>query len=207
MQEGSNQLAVTPLVPHGFSNIVVSLVEESRPLVFEVRTNSRNTHYRRDFTVQGMGPNAEHSATEPSAEEPRIRVFDNIMMAFAIGTDIPGNAVRLRTDNSAVRAWRYDGAVYLQSRETVISPPASQILTAAGQIRAYRIRPTGVALISVGGIVSKVRISQCAAATRTTQARALTRTQPTLAAVTVPAPGVSNARSREASCRSATWRS
>jgi intracellular multiplication protein IcmK len=58
MQEGSNQLAVTPLVPHGFSNIIVSLVGESRPLVFEVRPNAPNTHYRRDFTVHRRGPNA-----------------------------------------------------------------------------------------------------------------------------------------------------
>jgi intracellular multiplication protein IcmK len=160
MQEGSNQLAVTPLVPHGFSNIVVSLVGESRPLVFEVRTNGLNTHYRRDFTVEGLGPNAERQPVEASAQEPRVRAADDVMMAFATGTDIPGNAVRLRTDNPAVRAWSYDGALYLQSRETVISPPAAQILTAAGQIKAYRIRPTAVALISVGGVVSKVRISQ-----------------------------------------------
>ena len=160
MQEGSNQLAVTPLVPHGFSNIIVSLVGESRPLIFDVRTNSLNTHYRRDFTVDGLGPNAERASPAPSAAEPRVRASNNIMMAFATGTDIPGNAQRLSTDNPAVRAWSFDGALYLQSRETVISPPASQILTAAGQIKAYRIRPTAVALISVNGVVSKVRISQ-----------------------------------------------
>lgn len=160
MQEGSNQLAVTPLIPHGFSNIIVSLVGESRPLVFEVRTNALNTHYRRDFTIEGTGPNAVTRPVVAAATEPRVRASNNLMMAFATGTDIPGNAVRLATDNPSVRAWRYDGAVYLQSLETVISPPASQILTAAGQITAYKIRPTAVALISVGGVVSKVRIAQ-----------------------------------------------
>lgn len=160
MQEGSNQLAVTPLVPHGFSNIIVSLVGESRPLVFDVRTNSLNTHYRRDVTVDGLGPNAEERPVSVSAREPRVRASNSIMMAFATGTDIPGTAVRLGTDNPAVRAWSYDGALYLQSRETVISPPATQILTAAGQIKAYKIRPTAIALISVNGVVSKVRIAQ-----------------------------------------------
>ncbi|WP_209000819.1 DotH/IcmK family type IV secretion protein [Labrenzia sp. DG1229] len=160
MQEGSNQLAVAPLVPHGFSNIVVSLVGESRPLVFDVRTNSLNTHYRRDFIVEGLGPNANPTPLDTSSREQRSRASDNVMMAFATGTDIPGEAKRLRTDNPAVRAWQYNGAIYLQSRETIISPPASQILTAAGQVKAYRIQPTGVALISVGGVVSKVRISR-----------------------------------------------
>ena len=160
MQEGSNQLAVTPLVPHGFSNIIVSLVGESRPLVFEVRTNSLNTHYRRDFTVQGRGPNSVSKPLETQQNDPVVRASNDVMMAFATGADIPGNAVRLRTDNPAVSAWRYDGAVYLQSADTVISPPASRILTGPGQVKAYRIRPTSVALISVNGRVSKVRISQ-----------------------------------------------
>lgn len=160
MQEGSNQLAVTPLVPHGFSNIVVSLVGESRPLVFEVRTNSLNTHYRRDFTVHGLGPNAASKPLQTRQSEPVARASDDVMMAFATGADIPGNAVRLSTDNGAVKAWSYDGAIYLQSVDAIISPPASRILTGPGQIKAYRIRPTSVALISSNGRVSKVRISQ-----------------------------------------------
>lgn len=160
MQEGSNQLAVTPLVPHGFSNIVVSLVGESRPLVFEVRTNSLNTHYRRDFTVHGRGPNSVSKPLETQQNEPVARASYDVMMAFATGADIPGNAVRLRTDNRAVKAWSYDGAIYLQSPDSIISPPASRILTGPGQVKAYRIRPTSVALISVNGRVYKVRISQ-----------------------------------------------
>lgn len=160
MQEGSNQLAVTPLVPHGFSNIIVSLVGESRPLVFEVRTNSLNTHYRRDFTVHGLGPNAASKPLQTQQSEPVARASNDVMMSFATGADIPGNAVRLNTDNRAVKAWSYDGAIYLQSAVAIISPPASKILTGPGQVKAYRIRPTSVALISTNGRVFKVRISQ-----------------------------------------------
>ena len=160
MQEGSNQLAVTPLVPHGFSNIVVSLVGESRPLVFDVRTNSLNTHYRRDFTVHGLGPNAASKPLQTRQSEPVARASNDVMMAFATGADIPGNAVRLSTDNRSVKAWSYDGAIYLQSADAIISPPASRILTGPGQVKAYRIRPTSVALISSNGRVLKVRISQ-----------------------------------------------
>lgn len=160
MQEGSNQLAVTPLVPHGFSNIVVSLVGESRPLVFDVRTNSLNTHYRRDFIVHGLGPNVASKPLQTRQSEPVARASNDVMMAFATGADIPGNAVRLSTDNPSVRAWSYDGAIYLQSADAIISPPASRILIGPGQVKAYRIRPTSVALISLNGRVSKVRISQ-----------------------------------------------
>ncbi|AGI74957.1 hypothetical protein OA238_160p1550 (plasmid) [Octadecabacter arcticus 238] len=160
MQERSNQLAVTPLVPHRFSNIVVSLVGESRPLVFEVRTNSLNTHYCRDFTVHGLGPNAVSKPLQTHQSEPVASASDDVMMAFATGADILGNAVRLSTDNVAVKARSYDGAIYLQSADAIISPPASCILTGPGQVKAYRIRPTSVALISSNGRVSKVGISQ-----------------------------------------------
>lgn len=160
MQEGSNQLAVTPLVPHGFSNIIVSLVGESRPLVFEVRTNALNTHYRRDFTVHGRGPNAASAPLQTGQSEPVARAADDVMMAFATGADIPAGAERLRTDNPNVKAWRYDGAIYLQSTAAVISPPASRISSGPGQVKAYRIRPASVALISTNGRVTKVRISQ-----------------------------------------------
>ncbi len=160
MQEGSNQLAVTPLVPHGFSNIVVSLVGEDRPLVFDVRTNSLNTHYRRDFIVDGLGPNAKRDPVGDPSAKSTTRASDNVMMAFATATDIPGDAVRLKTDDRAVQAWRYGGAIYLRSEHAIISPPAMKILTGAGQVKAYKIRPTSVALISVNGQVSKVRIEQ-----------------------------------------------
>jgi len=146
MQEGSNQLAVTPLVPHGFSNIIVSLVGESRPLVFEVRTNSQNTHYRRDFTVDALGPGAQsrplHATTTPVT-----RASGDIMMAFATGADIPGNAIRLKTDNRSVRAWKYRGAMYLQTQETIISPPASRI-TRSDRCSASTKRPAPVARTS-----------------------------------------------------------
>lgn len=160
MQEGSNQLAVTPLVPHGFSNIVVSLVGEDRPLVFDVRTNSLNTHYRRDFMIQGLGPNAKEDPIGDNTGKSVTRASDNIMMAFVTGADIPGNAVRLNTDDRTVRAWKYKDAIYLRSEHAIISPPASKILTGVGQVKAYKIRPTSVALISINGRVSKVRIEQ-----------------------------------------------
>lgn len=160
MQEGSNQLAVTPLVPHGFSNIVVSLVGEDRPLVFDVRTNSLNTHYRRDFTVNGLGPNAKQDPIGDTSTKTAARASDSIMMAFVTATDIPGTAIRLKTDDRAVRAWRYDGAIYLRSEHTIISPPAMKVLAGAGHVKAYKIRPTSVALLSINGRVSKVRIEQ-----------------------------------------------
>lgn len=70
MQDGSNQRAVTPLLPHGISNSTVSFVGESRPLVFEVRTNALNTDYRRDFTIHGRGSHAASVPLQTGQSEP-----------------------------------------------------------------------------------------------------------------------------------------
>ncbi len=53
LQEGSNQIAVTPLVTHGYSNLIISLVEEDRPIVINLETSDTKTHFRRDITVEG----------------------------------------------------------------------------------------------------------------------------------------------------------
>lgn len=39
MQEGSHELALSPLVTHGYSNLVVSLVDADQPIVLDVETN------------------------------------------------------------------------------------------------------------------------------------------------------------------------
>jgi intracellular multiplication protein IcmK len=155
LQEGSNQVAITPLVTHGYSNLIISLVGEDRPLVVDMETNEQMTHFRRDLVVNGLGPNAVVS-TGPA--EPPMRASDDVMMAFVQGADLPGNAVRLSTDNSAVSAWLYNGELYIRTENTLISPSWSASLTGPGSIHAYRLKPTPVALITRNGSVEKVRI-------------------------------------------------
>lgn len=119
LQEGSNQIAVTPLVTHGYSNLIISLVEEDRPIVINLETSDTKTHFRRDITVEGYGPNAAVSPTEVSVKEPPS---NGTMMAFAQGADLPRSAIKLRTSDSNVEAWLLDGAYYLRTSDTYTSP-------------------------------------------------------------------------------------
>ena len=89
MQEGSNQLAIAPLVTHGYSNLAVSLVEEDQPLVIDLQTDENRAHYRLDLSVNGLGPSAIIPTTAP--KQPKMDASDDLMMAFVQGVDIPKN--------------------------------------------------------------------------------------------------------------------
>ena len=157
LQEGSNQIAVTPLVTHGYSNLIISLVEEDRPIVINLETSDTKTHFRRDITVEGYGPNAAISPTEVSVKEPPS---NGTMMAFAQGAELPSAAVKLRTSDNNVEAWSLEGAYYLRTTDTYTSPSPQAMLTGPGGVHAVKIKPSPVVLISRNGTISRVRISQ-----------------------------------------------
>jgi intracellular multiplication protein IcmK len=156
LQEGSNQLAVTPIVSHGYSNLVISLVEEDRPIVINLETSDTKTNVRRDITVEGYGPNADLT---PATVSPKAPPSDQVMMAFAEGAALPDGATKLSTSESGVEAWSFKGDLYLRTSAVLTSPPSSS-LTGPGGVHAYRLKETPVALISRGGTITRVRISR-----------------------------------------------
>lgn len=120
MQEGSNQLAVSPMVAHGYSNLAVSLVKEDQPLVIDLETNEARSHYRLDLSVNGRGPNAIIPAVQ--TREPKHTASDELMMAFVQGSDIPKTARKLSTDDSDVAAWHFNGNLYIRTNQTLMAP-------------------------------------------------------------------------------------
>ncbi len=158
MQEGSNQLAVAPLVVHGYSNLAVSLVNEDQPLVIDLETNEARSHYRLDLSVAGRGPNAIVPAVQ--TREAKQNASDELMMAFVQGSDIPKTAQRLSTDDSDVAAWHFNGNLYVRTNQTLQAPSWSATLSGPGGIKAYRLRPAPLVLITRNGQMTKVRISK-----------------------------------------------
>ena len=158
MQEGSNQLSLAPLVPHGYSNLVVSLVGTDQPLVVDVETSETAVHFRRDIVTDGLGPNAKIAPVV--AKVPDSRSSDGIMMAFAQGAPIPPDANELRTDDPDVEAYRLGDKMYVRTNQTLVSPSFESAISGPGGINAYRLRPAPVALISRNGSITRVRISQ-----------------------------------------------
>lgn len=157
LQKGSNQIAVTPLVNHGYSNLVISLVEEDRPLVVNLETNEKKTDFRRDVTINAYGPNADLS---PTTVTPATPPSDKTMMAFAQGAGLPKSAQQLNTSDPGIEAWSYKGDMYIRTTDTLMSPAWSAALTGPGAVHAYRLKRTPVALVSRDGQISRVSIAQ-----------------------------------------------
>ncbi len=157
MQEGSHELALSPLVTHGYSNIVVSLVDADQPIVLDVETNEERSHRRRDVVVDATGPNAVVAPVVP--REPSQRSSDGIMMAMVQGAPIPPDARKLRTDDPDVEAYRLGRDMYVRTNRTLISPAYNASIAGPGGINAYRLRPAPVVMISRGGAITRVRIS------------------------------------------------
>lgn len=156
LQEGSNKLAISALQPHGYSNLIVSLVEESRPIVLNLQTSQGTAIARRDITVEAYGPNA---AVNPTTVSTKVAPSDNVMMAFVQGAGMPKGAVQLRTTDPDTDVWSYSGDYYVRTQNTLVSPSWSSVLTGPGGVHAYRIKKTPVALISRNGTIERVRIS------------------------------------------------
>ncbi|GLU29921.1 DotH/IcmK family type IV secretion protein [Brucella sp. NBRC 12950] len=156
LQEGSNKLAISALQSHGYSNLIVSLVEESRPIVLNLKTSQNTALARRDITVEGYGPNA---AVNPTTVSAKVAPSDGVMMAFVQGAGLPKGAVQLRTTDPDTDVWTYSGDYFLRTQDTLVSPSWSSVLTGPGGVHAYRIKKSPVALISRNGTIERVRIS------------------------------------------------
>jgi intracellular multiplication protein IcmK len=156
LQEGSNKLSVSALKLHGYTNVIVSLVEESRPIILNLQTSQDTAIARRDITIEAYGPNA---AVNPTTISEKVAPGDKVMMSFVQGAGLPHGAVQLNSSDSDTDVWAYKGDYYVRTSDTLISPSWSSVLTGPGGIHAYRIKQTPVALVSKNGTVERVRIS------------------------------------------------
>ena len=160
LQEGSNQIAISPLTRYGYSNLIISLVGTAQPLTIEVESSDEIVHFRRDVTVNGVGPNAKIAPVVAKVKDPDMRSSDGLMMAVVQGAPIPPNATELTTDDADVEAYKIGDNYYIRTNQVLISPSYDAAVSGPGGINAYRLNPAPVALITRAGKVTKVRITQ-----------------------------------------------
>lgn len=156
MQEGSNQLAVSQLSSHGYTNLIVSLVATDQPLVIDLSTNETQAHQRLDVTVNSAGPNARIQPVVSKA--PDMRSSDGIAMSFVQGAPIPPDARELRSDDPDVEAYRLGDRMYVRTSQLLISPAYEQAISGPGGITAYRLKPAPIVMISRDGAITRVRL-------------------------------------------------
>lgn len=155
-QEQQNFITITPLVPGGWTNLVVSLEGQETPVVMTLSVERDRVHYRRDIQVMALGPNA---AVSPATNTSGPRPGDSGMLSYLAATDFPKDARSVDVEGVNARAWLEGDKLYVRSRLALISPVWSDSMAGPAGIRVYRLERTPVLLFSENGRIVKARVS------------------------------------------------
>lgn len=155
MQEGGNSLAVTPLVGTGFTNLVVSLETEPKPVIIRLEISDNTVHQRRDLQIMRPGPNAEPSLVTTDI----INEAGNpTLIAAVAGVDLPASARPVAIRGVNARGWLLGDKILVRSKDSLISPPYSSALSGPDGVKVYEIPRSAVALFSVNGRIVRADI-------------------------------------------------
>jgi len=156
-EDQSNFITITPRLPTGWTNLVVSLEGEATPVVLTVRIDRTKAHYRRDVQVMAMGPNARPSPAVPERSGPRPG--DGSLLSFLAATEFPQGTRAIDVTGADARAWVFGDDLYIRSRLALISPSWTASMTGPDGVRIYRLARTPVALFSDRGRITRARIA------------------------------------------------
>ena len=156
--EKSNNLVLTPGSRIGFTNLVVLLQDHDKPVVIDVNISEDFVHYRFDIQVTQLGPKARANNATAGILETVPEAGDSLLLAAITGVDLPIDAKRISIDGVDARGWLVDGALYVRSRNALLSPAWSGSMAGPDGVRVYRIEPGPVALFSVGGQIVRADI-------------------------------------------------
>jgi intracellular multiplication protein IcmK len=151
----TNMVLISPLTGYAEeNNLVVTLKNCPVPLVFALQTGSKTVDYRIDMSVQGLGPNAIPPVQTVSTLAP---TDDDTVQAFIDGNP-PKNAIKLKSSDPQVQAWKYQDLYYVRTSLTMLSPAyihSAQNLT----INVYTLPAAPVLVMSQDGRMSSVDLS------------------------------------------------
>ncbi|MEB1409516.1 IcmK-like type IV secretion system protein (plasmid) [Xanthomonas campestris pv. campestris] len=150
--ENSNVLKLFPTQPYATGNISVSLKGVSAPVPLMLITGQREVDYRVDVRVIG-GNIAQKLAGSGSAGS----AVTTTMLEFITGA-IPQGAVALKSDSPDVQAWAYNGAYYVKTPLTLLSPAYRNPGKSPDGTSYYEIPPTPIVVVSISGSPKHVKI-------------------------------------------------
>ena len=156
--EESNNLTISPQKRIGFTNIVVLLKEENKPVTLRVRISEEQVSHRHDIQVMRVGPNAEMNNAVGSASQTVEEAGNSLLLAALSGVSIPDGMRPVRVDGVDARAWIHEGSVFLRSRHALLSPSWTESMAGPDGVRIYRINAASVALFSVGGQIVRAEL-------------------------------------------------
>jgi intracellular multiplication protein IcmK len=157
----ANSLTVTPLPRVGWTNLVIMLRDEAKPIVMRLIVNEREAHYRRDIQVMRMGPNSvENTAMGGTGSAGNVikEAGSSLLLAALTGVDLPSDARPVNISGVNARAWIVGDSMYVRSQSPLLSPSWTNSMSGPDGVRVYEIPQSSVALFSVDGTIVRADI-------------------------------------------------
>ena len=151
--EDSNSLVMTPLTRIGWSNLVVRLRDEPKPVVLHVNISEQSAHFRHDIQIARHGPNAELTMASAGNHAAVTEAGSTTLLSVLTRTDLPRGAVRVPVSQVQAEAWVIGDHLYVRSRHALLSPSWTASLSGPDRVRVYQIAPSSMLLFSVDGRV------------------------------------------------------
>ncbi len=156
LTETSNSIVLTPLVRFGWTNLIVALEGQPKPVAMRIEVSSDVVNDRHDVSVMASGPNAlmntaavPRMATEAGSRE---------LLSALTGVDMPQGSRSVQVAGVDARAWAVGESLYVRSRHALLSPSPMSAMSGPDGVRVYEIGLSPVALFSVDGRIVRADI-------------------------------------------------
>lgn len=152
----SNNIAITPLKRFGWTNLIVVLQGQAKPVVMRIGVSDQIVDDRLDVQVMAQGPNA---TTNTAARNVTLHeAGSGVLLSALSGVDLPASAQTVRIDGVDARAWRIGESLFIRSKHALLSPSWLSSMSGPDGVRVYEISPGPVALFSVNGQIVRADV-------------------------------------------------
>lgn len=156
---GTSNVQIRPKQPYAYGGLSVTLKDNSVPISIILTTAQREVDTRVDMRVMQRGPNAK-AALVDRVVVANSAAADAALVGFLDGV-APAGAREVRTSLQNVKAWSFNGQLYLRTDTTLVSPLWTDSLSSPnGVTRTYLLGYVPSVVVSMDGSMVPVSIGE-----------------------------------------------
>ena len=150
-------LQMRPIVPNAYGGASIKLVGNPIPVSITVAAAQKIVDVRLDVVIMKKGPNAQAPMVDTGSNA--AMPHDAVLTTFLYGI-APSGAKELKSTSRNVKAWNFNGLLYVRSTVPLVSPnPIRQSRTVDGTY-AYVLPQVPIINITSDGVISSVTVSE-----------------------------------------------
>ncbi|HAV3920060.1 DotH/IcmK family type IV secretion protein [Acinetobacter baumannii] len=135
--KNTNIFSIEPLTATAYGNVTVRLKGLSTPVIFILATGQNEVDMRIDARLAGRSPTSVNSSLRANMNATGVMSsIDSQTLLFLDGTP-PVEAERIRTSDTSVEAWNFNGQYIVRSNDTVLYPSYKSTARSTGGTSIY----------------------------------------------------------------------